>query len=158
LTEFPHITVPKEVTDAVASGALTDDSWHNDVSPSFSASNRVLWVGGGMGDTFVVTKHGDDGGYEGDLLGTDDAAEAVAFTLGGSAMNQPQRVFFDGEMRDVGLVAGILADNGRTADYIFRRIGFLLGLLSFEDSRPKDKGYQCDFECIIERMPRKEAR
>jgi hypothetical protein len=83
LTEFPHIIVPKEVTDAVAFGALTDESWHNDDSPSFSAGNCVLWVGG-IDDIFVVTKRGKDGDYEGDLLATDNAAVAVAFMIGGT--------------------------------------------------------------------------
>jgi hypothetical protein len=72
-------------------------------------------------------------------------------------------VFFDGEMRPVAEVATIFASNGKTADFIFRRIGFLLGLMTFEaaqgDELTSESGnrYPCDFDCIIERMPKQEA-
>ena len=42
--EFHHsFAPPDEVLALVASGALDDDSWGNDVSPSFRTSSRVLW-------------------------------------------------------------------------------------------------------------------
>lgn len=67
-----------------------------------------------------------------------------------------QRVFFDGEMRDVGVVAQVLRDNGRSEDYIFRRVGFLLGLMSFEttqaDVAVASNRYPCTFECVVARM------
>jgi hypothetical protein len=67
--------------------------------------------------------------------------------------NNNQKVFFDGEMRPVMEVASVLAENGRSVDFIYRRISFLLGLTSFEqDNTTIPSRYPCTFECVIERM------
>jgi hypothetical protein len=76
-----------------------------------------------------------------------------------------QKVFFDGQMREVSQVAGVLLESGKSPDYIFRKIGFLLGFMTFEESAnttettgarcvPDTSRYPCTFPCIIERYTR----
>lgn len=68
-----------------------------------------------------------------------------------------QKVFFDGQMRTVSEVAAVWSDNGRDCHYIFTRLGWLLGfeVLPVPDTTP-DR-YACTFDCIIERLPKKES-
>ena len=46
-----------------------------------------------------------------------------------------QKVFFDGEMRPVDVVAQLFLDNGKDRDYILRWLGFRLGLDQFDERK-----------------------
>ncbi len=66
-----------------------------------------------------------------------------------------QKIFFDGEMREVGAVATILRDAGCTTDFIFRHVGFPLGFMDFQPTQTAVRNHE--FQCVIERMPKREV-
>lgn len=65
-----------------------------------------------------------------------------------------QKVFFDGAMHPVAMVADLLRESGKDTDFILRRIGFLLGFDSYAEPVNElghTNRYPCTFECVVQR-------
>lgn len=59
-----------------------------------------------------------------------------------------QRVIFNEQMMEVGVVAQIMRDGGCSTDQIFTSIGFKLGLMDFEQPAMSVDPH---FECVVQR-------